>query len=60
MTDKERIDWLEKHHTLHKTVEFLYVVDGYKIAMCFDYSPFFQCERETIRECIDVAMMVVP
>ena len=31
MTDAERLDWLERNHTLHQSVEIIYVVDGYEV-----------------------------
>lgn len=60
MTDAERLDWLERVHTLHRTIEILYVVDGYKLTYCHDYSPLMSFEGETVRECIDKAMRMIP
>lgn len=33
MTASEALCWLEDKHTLHKSVQILYVVDGYEIHM---------------------------
>lgn len=55
--DADRLDWIERKHTLHKTVEFLYVVDGYQVQHTHD-----GCEvgdafhGETLRDAIDAAM----
>ncbi|QKC89977.1 hypothetical protein EB230_17360 [Mesorhizobium sp. NZP2234] len=37
--DAARLAWLEEQHTLHGSVEFLYVVDGYTAQRMRDGSP---------------------
>ena len=59
MTDKERLDWLEANHTLHKAVEILYVVDGYEVTLMHEdgytvLSPAFH--GADLREAIDKAI----
>ena len=59
MTDKERLDWLEANHTLHKSVEILYVVDGYEVTIVDEdgytvLSPNFH--GQNLREAIDKAI----
>lgn len=54
MTDKERLDWLEAHYTLHRAVEFLYVVDGYQAQLVHDDNPMGRpAHGETLRDAID-------
>ena len=54
--DKERIDWIEQQHTLHKAVEFLYVVDGYQAQPTCDGDPVGDAlHGETLRGAIDAA-----
>jgi len=54
MTDTERLDWLESIHTLHMSVEFTYVVDGYEAQMQYDSNPLGPVfHSKTIREVID-------
>ncbi|HHQ2714176.1 TPA: hypothetical protein ACSPMB_000004 [Pseudomonas aeruginosa] len=38
-TDTEILSFLERHNTLHKKVEILYVVDGYEAAVTWDDAP---------------------
>ena len=49
--DSKLIDWIEANTTLHRTVEFLYVVDGYTCTISHDEfpiaGPFW---GETLRE----------
>lgn len=50
-TDADMLDFLERHHTLHKTVEFLYVVDGYEATVMWDDEPMSPTFKgETLRE----------
>jgi len=60
--DKARLDWLEKHHTLHTQVEILYVVDGYEVTLMHEdgineLSPHFR--GDDLRAAIDAAMSAV-
>ena len=56
-TDAQCLDWLERHHTLHKTIAFLYVVDGYKVSVCWDDEPFAgPFYGETLRDALAEAM----
>jgi len=56
-TDADRLDWIEQQHTLHKTVEFTYMVMGYEVQLMYDGNevgkPF---EGKTLRDAIDLAM----
>lgn len=55
--DSERLDWIEAQHTLHRSVEFLYVVDGYEVEYLYDGNPVTKPFRgETLRAAIDVAI----
>lgn len=57
MTDSDRIDWIEENHTLHRTVEFLYVVTGYTVTILYDDEPIgWDFRGETLRDAIDAAM----
>ncbi|HGY3910824.1 TPA: hypothetical protein ACNVX4_006399 [Pseudomonas aeruginosa] len=38
-TDTEMLDFLERHHTLHKKIDFLYLVDGYEAVVTWDDKP---------------------
>jgi hypothetical protein len=54
-----RLEWLEKHSTLHTSVEILYVVDGYEVTVVnedgiTDMSPRFH--GATLAEAIDKAI----
>ena len=62
MTDAERIDWLQEKHTLHKSVQFLYVVDGYETHVMADSSdvPLAVYAGRSLRESIDAAMRGEP
>jgi hypothetical protein len=59
--DAARLDWLENNHTLHKSVEIVYVVDGYQVCLLHEdgvteLSPKF--EGHDLRSAIDEAMRV--
>jgi hypothetical protein len=59
MTDKDRLDWLEANHTLHKTVEILYVVDGYEVTLMHEDGVTELSTRfhgSDLREAIDKAI----
>lgn len=52
-----RIDWLQRMHTLHRSVEMLYVVDGYQVTVCWDGDPISTgYHGETLAAAIDKAM----
>lgn len=55
--DAKRLDWLEANHTLHTSVQALYVVDGYELVVERDgdwqAGPY---RGETLRAAIDAAM----
>jgi hypothetical protein len=58
-TDAEMFEYLQRHHTLHKKVEFLYVVDGYEAVVTWDdepMSPIFK--GSTLREALEEMMQV--
>lgn len=57
--DAARLKWLEDNHTLHKSVEILYIVDGYQVTLMHEdgvtaLSPCF--EGFDLASAIDVAM----
>ena len=56
--EAKRLDWLEAKHTLHRSVEIVYVVDGYTVQEVHEnylglYEPV---HGETLRAAIDAAM----
>jgi hypothetical protein len=56
-TDAEMLDYIQRHHTLHKTIGFLYVVDGYHATVMWDDSPMSEdFKGETLRGAIDAMM----
>lgn len=58
MNDAARLDWLERMHTLHKSVDILYVVDGYEVALMHDSGRQLSemYHGESLREAIDKIM----
>lgn len=51
------LQWLESMHTLHASVEILYVVDGYQIQRKFDDSEVGEpIKAKTLEDCIEVAI----
>lgn len=51
------LQWLESMHTLHGSVEILYVVDGYQIQRKFDDSKVGEpIKAKTLEDCIDIAI----
>ena len=54
--DARRLDWLEKAHTLHYAVEFLYVIDGYMCRITYDGDVMRSYNGETLRTAIDAAL----
>ena len=51
------LQWLESMHTLHGSVEILYVVDGYQIQRKFDDSEVGEpIKAQTLEDCIDIAI----
>lgn len=55
-TDSEILDWLQKWHTLHYSVEILYVVDGYECALMNDGNAVDTYRGKDVREAIAKAM----
>lgn len=57
-TDTEILDWLERQHTLHRSVDVLYVVDGYQVTITYDDEPIRGKEwhGETLRDAFAAAM----
>lgn len=52
--DADRLNWLEQAHTLHWSVEFLYVVEGYNAQRTYDGNPTGPVfHGESLREAID-------
>ena len=61
--DTRRFEWLEANNTLHKSVEILYVVDGYEVQVMHEdgvteLSPPYR--GATIRAAIDEALLHPP
>ncbi len=53
----KHLDWLEQMHTLHYSVEILYVVTGYRITQLYDGNETgCVAEGETLEEAIDTAI----
>lgn len=51
------LQWIESMHTLHGSVEILYVVDGYQIQRKFDDSEVGEpIKAKTLEDCIDIAI----
>lgn len=36
MSESDRLEWMERHSTLHTEVQILYVVDGYEVSVEHD------------------------
>lgn len=58
MTDSERLDWYQAQHTLHRSLEVLYVVDGYELSIMADDGDrvLATYKSETLRDAIDQAI----
>lgn len=56
--DTQIVEWLERLHNLHTTVEALYVVDGYHVSVCWDDAPIYVFKGETLRDAYRAAMCV--
>lgn len=55
--DAEMLDFLERHHTLHKKVDFLYVVDGYQAVVTWDDEPMSATYKgSTLRDALEEMM----
>jgi hypothetical protein len=50
LTDSEILDWMERNHTLHYSVETTYVVDGYLAQIVRDGNVVVEHHGETLRE----------
>ena len=56
-TDAEMLDYLQRHHTLHKKVDFLYAVDGYEAVMTWDDEPMSPVYKgSTLRDALGEMM----
>ncbi|MFW4982496.1 hypothetical protein ACOAOB_25775 [Pseudomonas aeruginosa] len=56
-TDAEMLDYLQRHHTLHKKVDFLYVVDGYEAVVTWDDEPMSPVFKgSTLRDALEEMM----
>ena len=52
-----QIEWLESMHTLHGSIEILYVVSGYQIKRTYYDCDFGEpITANTLSECIDLAI----
>jgi hypothetical protein len=50
VTSAQLIDFLERHHTLHKKIEITYVVTGYETTLTYDERPIsLTYHGETLR-----------
>lgn len=58
MIDAKRLAWYESKHTLHNSLELLYVVDGYELSVMEQDSQHLVATYwgKTLAECIDNAM----
>lgn len=54
--DAARLDWYERQHTLHYSLEFIYVVDGYELSKTRDGNVQWTIHEENLRATIDAAM----
>ena len=56
--DARRLDWLERHHTLHTEIEITYVVDGYEVEVVDESGRALSESHhgKTLRAAIDLAM----
>jgi len=56
-TAQSRLDWLEEINTLHRSVEFLYEVDGYQVTIVWDGEPISpDFHGATLEQAIDAAI----
>jgi hypothetical protein len=56
-TDTQMLDYMERHQTLHKQVEIIYVVDGYWAQVTWDEVPLSPTYKaETYRGALDALM----
>jgi hypothetical protein len=56
-TDSEMLDYMQRHHTLHKRIAFLYVVDGYEAVVTGDDEPMSPVFKgSTLREALEEMM----
>lgn len=58
--DAKRLDWLERMHTLHQSVEILYVVDGYEVIVMHEDGITKLSETvhgDSLRTAIDAALL---
>ena len=56
-TDAEMLDYLQRHHTLHKKVDFLYVIDGYEAVVTWDDEPMSPVFKgSTLRDALEEMM----
>lgn len=58
VTSKAIIDWLESMHTLHVSVQGLYVVDGYEVSIYYDDNPVYTFHGKTLFDAFKSAMAV--
>ncbi len=51
------VAWMQKVSTLHRSIDILYVVDGYEVTILWDDHPISESFRgETLEQAIDKAM----
>jgi hypothetical protein len=56
-SDSEMLDYIQRHHTLHKKIHFLYVVDGYEATVTWDDEPMSQAFKgESLRGALEEMM----
>lgn len=56
ITPVARMEWLEDMHTLHGTVEILYVVDGYQLTYMYHDCEIAKVHGATLNAAIDTAI----
>ncbi len=61
-TPYDIINWIEKHTTLHTTVEVVYVVDGYEVSVLNDRSADIAgpWHGKTVFDALNLAMKEYP
>lgn len=57
-TDAEMLDYIQRHHTLHKDLEFTYTADGYIAEVTWDCHSLSETfKADTLRGALDALMM---
>lgn len=60
LTDKQRLDWWERQHTLRYSLCLTYIVDGYLLQELKDGGQVMsEYSSSSMRKCIDAAMQIM-